>query len=296
MKKTVNKALSVYDIITDKFITELEKGVVPWRKPWRGAGWPVNGQTGHEYSGSNLFLLSVAPYSCNRWVTYKQAVALGGNVRCGEKGWPIVFWKFLEKETPAGEKKQLPLLRYYTVFNLEQCENIANTGGTESGADIQPIESADNFLTAAKGFIPEVKHAEGRAFYSPKLDYINVPAASMFDSAEEYYGTLFHEIVHSTGHESRLNREGVGHGQQSFGSGVYSREELVAEIGAAFCCHETGILPAVIDNSIAYVGNWLKQLKNDKTLILWASTRAFNAFRYIRDGVEGVKESGVTNG
>lgn len=276
---------SIYEVITERFIEMLENGVVPWRKPWSGGGFPVNAQTGRAYSGSNVFLLSCAPYASNKWLTYKQSLALGGNVRRGERGFPVVYWNFLEKADGNGDVKKLPLLRYYTVFNVEQIAGCEQCDGLlVSGAetfDNAMLPEPEAFIAGLNGHVPEIKHIENRAFYSPVLDYINVPGMEYFESSEAYYSTLFHELLHSTGHNTRLNRDGVGRGDISFGSGIYSNEELVAEIGASFCCNACGILPAVVDNSASYIANWLKRLRGDARLLLTASGHAEKAFKYL---------------
>lgn len=279
---------SVYDIVTDKIIDQLEKGVVPWRKTWNFNGDSFKNIRGNEYSGVNVLLLSMSTmskgYSSPYWCTYKQAVDLGGHVKKGEKATLVIYWKMLEKDTGKTDennnpiKKTIPLLRYYNVFNIEQTENIpVNKLPKTETKDINPIESCEQIIKSYKDKpIIDI----GKPAYVPCLDKITMPNIQNFEKEEYYYSTLFHELVHSTGAAKRLNRDGVSKIDR-FGSEQYSKEELIAEIGACFLCNKTCIENITIENSGAYVQSWLSALNDDKRLIVNASSKAQHAVDYI---------------
>jgi antirestriction protein ArdC len=231
----------VYEIVTDKIIAALESGTPAWRKPWT-AGIPRNAITNRPYSGINALLLGMTEYTDPRWLTFKQCSAKGGKVRKGEKSTLVIFWKqnTITQETDTGEitEKQVPLLRYYLVFNAEQCD----------GLDLPALETRKlDMVAEAEAIVanmpnpPSISHDGGdRAYYTPARDSIHLPARSSFTSTGELYSTLFHELTHSTGHQSRLNRQTLTE-VVPFGSETYSKEELVAEFGAAFLCAHAGI-------------------------------------------------------
>ena len=277
-------SIDVYQIITDRLIAILEAGTVPWRKPWNYGSerGPLNLVSRKHYQGINCFLLACTPHGSPYWLTYRQTQGLGGTVRKGEKGSPVIFWKIYEKDDPQAEdgKKRLPLLRYYTVFNIEQCEGItAPEPDVGTWYDHDSIAEAEAIQLAMPN-PPSIAIGGTRACYSPALDHVQVPELLRYEQPEEYYCTLFHELAHSTGHKSRLNREGVT-GQHFFGDAVYSREELVAEMAAAFLCGHCGIENATIQNSAAYLQNWLKALRGDKKLAIVAAAQAQKAADYI---------------
>jgi len=276
---------TVYQVITDRILALLEKNVVPWHQPWNcGEQAPQNLVSRKHYRGVNVFLLNSMHYSAPFWLTYKQAQELGGNVKRGEKSCPVVFWKWLDLENKAtAEKQRIPLLRYYSVFNVAQCEGISVpvTGGPSR--EHSPVQTAENIVSAMPKR-PEIKHGLDRAFYSPAGDFIGMPNAEQFKSASHYYSVVFHELTHSTGHETRLNRKGVSGAEgewSAFGSTPYAREELVAEMGAAFLCGESGIVERTIDNSAAYIASWLKRLKDDSKLVVNAAAQAQKAADWI---------------
>ncbi len=274
-----------YQLVTDRIVAALDEGIVPWSKPWRAvAGYgPSSLSTGKPYHGVNVMILGSTQvakgYESNYWTTYKGAQGLGGNVLRGEKATPVVFWKFLDKVNETGEKTgTIPMLRTFSVFNADQCDGV-NTPPREETPAFDPIERAEAISTHMP-MRPEVKHSpEDRAYYSPNLDYVHLPLPGLFESQEAYYGTMFHELIHATGHSSRLDRAGV-EGSHSFGSENYAREELVAEIGAAFVCGECDLTPRV-EQSASYIAGWLKALKDDRKLIVSASSQATKAANYI---------------
>jgi antirestriction protein ArdC len=271
--------LSVYDIVTERILAELEKGEVPWRKPWRTLP-PANLVSKKPYRGINFFLLSLAGYGSQYWLTYRQAQALGGNVRKGEHGTKIVFWKFdkYETETADGEteERKSAFLRYYTVFNLEQTEKLKALLALPPA---RPIESAEAIVSGMPN--PPAFEQGFRASYAPSTDTVTMPSRTAFDSQAEYYSTLFHELTHSTGHAKRLAREGFDR-PQMFGSESYSREELIAEMGSAMLCGVAGIEQATVANSAAYLKTWIARLKSDSKLIVSAASAAQKAADYIR--------------
>lgn len=278
----------VHQIITDRIIEQLEEGNIPWRKPWGGAEVePKNLISNKEYSGINFFLLSMLNLKSPYFLTYKQAKACGGNVKKGEKGFPIIYFSVKKKEVnAAGEttKNSFAFMKYYTVFNLEQCEGINPDKipfiPEDEKLEFNPITQAE---LIANGYIgaPEIEFKKNQACYYPILDKINMPEKENFHSNEEFYSTLFHEMVHSTGHKKRLCRPEIVESNY-FGSSDYSKEELVAELGAAFLCSRAGI-DNTIENSAAYVKSWLKRLRSKDNVkwIVEAGSKAQKAVNYI---------------
>ncbi len=286
---------NVYEIVNNRIMGLLEQGTIPWRKPWNAAtGMPKNLTSKKEYRGVNVFLLSCMPYSSPYWITYKQATDKGGNVRKGEKSTLVVFWKLFKTEETGDTEltgKGAPMLRYYNVFNLEQCEGIAAPPTTETINQFNPIGKAEDIVTSMP-LVPELKYGGNRAFYSPVLDYIQLPNKQTFESPEEYYSTCFHELVHSTGHSNRLGRKSILE-PSYFGSHEYSKEELVAEMGAAFLSGYAGIEQKTLDNSAAYIKGWLSALKGDKKLLVLAAAQAQKASDFILNR-KGGEEAEVT--
>jgi antirestriction protein ArdC len=278
----------VYGYITDKIIEELERGCVPWHKPWKspdGVRVPMNYASKKPYRGVNTFLLAVArlkaDYDSNYWLTFKQIQALGGNVK-GQRSEMVVFWKLLEKpaENPTAENETdyIPMLRYYRVFNLDQVTGIKKPMA-ENLPTFQAIKEAEAVAVKYQEQI-EVMHGGSRAYYQPSNDWIRMPEKETFDGLEEYYSTLFHEFTHSTGHKTRLNRPGIVEAHY-FGDEVYSKEELIAEMGAAMLSGVVGIENKTIKNSASYIQSWLGQLKDDKRLVVHAAAAAQKAADFI---------------
>jgi antirestriction protein ArdC len=272
---------NVYQIITDKIVAKLEEGAAPWSKPWKvtGAeGAPRNLKSGKAYRGINVFLLSCQGYESPYWLTFKQAKAKGGSVRKGEKGTQVVFWKWIEKKSTDGdEPERFPILRYYTVFNVEQCDGVDYPKAkAEPVSEFEAIAAAELVVENMRNR-PEITHGGDRACYSPTLDVVKMPKREAFKSPAEYYSTLFHELAHSTGHESRVGRP-FG---SSFGSEKYGKEELVAEMTAAMVAGHVGIEDATIDNSAAYLASWIKTLKGDPKMAVCAAAQAQKAADYI---------------
>lgn len=274
---------NVYDMINSRIMELLEAGTVPWKKPWQGStSLPKNLVSKRAYRGVNLFMLGCQSYSSPYWLTYKQCVDLGGHVMKGEKSTPVIFWKMLDKDEAACDTAttgKIPILRYYSVFNAEQCEGVNVPPVEVTSNPFTPIESAD-LIFRGMPMKPEIKYGGNRAYYSPSLDYIQLPNQDTFNSPEEFYNTLFHECCHASGHSKRLARKCILE-PSYFGSHEYSKEELVAETGAAFLCGHAGIVNSTIENSAAYIAGWLKALKNDRTLLVHAAAQGHKAADYI---------------
>jgi antirestriction protein ArdC len=274
---------NVYEIITDRIIQQLESGTAPWHKPWKlhgSSGVPRNLITGHEYRGINLWILLSSGYGSPYWLTFRQAKELGGHIRKGEKGLPVVFWKFGTREIQDGDavmQKSTVLCRYYTVFNCDQCEGLRAQPVQEitGQPQVNSIEACEQVISGwhAKPVIHEEANC---ACYSKVLDQVAMPDRTCFENAEGFYSTLFHELVHSTGHPARLNRSTLTDFER-FGDESYSREELVAEMGAAFLSGYCGIENRIIGNSAAYLASWLKVMKSDSRLVVIAAGQAQKA-------------------
>ena len=267
-----------YDRITDRITALLEQGTVPWHKPWKAkTGLPRNFVSQRPYRGINVFLLIAMSYESPHWLTFRQVSQLGGSVRKGEKACPVVFWKQLKIEDKKSEKqKKIPLLRYYHVFNASQCDGLKVAPvPAEVNGIAKPVDIVANMPQS-----PVIKHGMAHAYYSPREDCVGVPAPERFERMEDYYSTVFHELVHSSGHEKRLKRSTLTE-STGYGSNPYCKEELIAEMGAAFLCGHAEIGERTIDNSAAYIKGWLEQLQSDKTLIVQAAAQAQKAADFI---------------
>lgn len=270
----------VYELVTKQVLEQLEKGIVPWQKPWSIEA-PRNLSSGKPYRGINVILLGMRGFSSPWWVTFRQAKERGGHVRKGEKGSQVVFWKRdtreeRNQETGELETRQRFVLRYYTVFNVEQCEGIEAPAPRKPHAPIQTAEAVVSGMPNR----PAIRQGAA-ACYIPRLDTVEIPARDSFHTIEGYYSTLFHELGHSTGHEKRLNRSGIMDVIR-FGSEDYSKEELVAEMTAAMLCATVGI-ETTQENFAAYIQHWLKNLRNDSRLVVMAAAQAHKAADYILD-------------
>ena len=277
--------LDIAQLITDRIISELEKGATPWVKPWRtlkgmpGEGMPFNPASGTVYRGVNHFWLGMQPYALPHYVTFKQAQGLGGTVKADQKGTPVVYWNVHRKET-IGDKGEsvtsaYAFIKHYYVFNIEQCEGLNLPEMPEPlQVEWNSCEQADTIVSRLN-LSGGLTHAGDSAYFRPSTDAIVMPAMAAFDSRENYYATLLHESVHASGHESRLKRITPAR----FGSEEYAFEELVAELGAAMLCAKCGI-----DGDLrhaGYIDSWLKALRNDKKFILSASAKAQQAMDYL---------------
>lgn len=272
----------VYEMVTDRIIEQLEQGVIPWQKPWGGViDGAYNRISKKPYSLLNQMLLQHS----GEYATFKQWSELGGHIRKDEKSEIVVFWKLqpYEDENADGEKiiKQIPLLRYYNVFHVSQVDGIEPKELDLN--EFEPIEEAEKIKTEymTRENLKILEKLTDKAFYSPAFDYIQVPCKEQYQNVEEFYSTLFHEMVHSTGYKSRLDREDVKDCMY-FGSENYSKEELTAELGSAFLVNLLGIeTKKSFRNSSAYIQGWLGRLRGDKKFIVSASSKAEKAVKYI---------------
>lgn len=296
----------LYQTVTDRIVAALEAGTKPWSKPWAGgASGAQRRSNGAPYRGINQLLLTLTSshdgYASPYWLTFKQAIDLGGNVRKGEKSTEIVFYKPLtvkDKHAPAGEDRDvtIPLLRSYRVFNADQCDGLPERfrpAAIEIVAGKQRDEEAERALRSSGATIRE---GGGQAFYSPGSDVVQMPPFDAFETVGGFLATLAHELIHWTGHKSRLDRLSY-HG--GFGSQTYAREELVAEIGAAFTCARLGVAGEHHDNHAAYVASWLKTLRDDKRAIFVAAAKAQTACDLVLANAEladGIEEAGEGEG
>ena len=274
--------MNVYEIVTQKILAELEKGNAPWRRPWAAGGLPRNFVTKNEYRGLNCFLLQLNHLCEPYYLTFNQIKNLNGSVKSGAESHLVIYWKWMESKTETDEKgkaKRYPLLRYYRVFNIEQVHGIKYQSAVKQLTKFEKINHCEQIIAEYKNR-PPVIHIKQQAYYNPIEDHINLPVKESFESHEEYYATLFHELIHSTGHSSRLNREEITT-TSPFGSEEYSKEELVAEMGAAFLCAQTGISNRTLANSAAYIRTWLSHLKKDCRILFHAASQSQKAVDYI---------------
>ena len=277
-------------IVTDRIIAKLDKGVIPWRKPWTGGA--ISHATGKAYKGVNQFILEPGEYA-----TFKQIIEAGGTIKKGEKGNPVVFWKplkYLKKlDNGKEEEKTSFILRYYSVFNIEtQCEGLER----KYAPAFTEIEDCENFDTAF-AIIADYVETEGinfeetdgnKAFYSPTLDTINVPNRKFFSSNSAFLATSYHEVIHSTGNKTRIDRLEKG----GFGSSPYAKEELIAELGAQMLCEYAVVNnDRIEENSVAYIQSWRKRLSEDVNLIIEAASGATKAMNYVLESIEEAEET-----
>ena len=292
--------VNVYQMVTDRIIEELQKGIIPWHKPWSGAGLAdggaVNYVTQKPYSMLNQMLLGRG----GEYLTFKQIKDLGGNVKKGAKSQMVVFftmvssWKKKTQDENGNETEVtnvrehlIPVLKYYRVFHIDDCDGIESKIKADEPIEpsILPIEAADNvindYLSREKKLKFKNDKPSGRAYYSPTFDEVVVPMLSQFTEAEEYYSTTFHELTHSTMPPYRCDRK-AENDHAFFGNEDYSREELVAELGSAMICNAITLdCEKAFKNSVAYSQGWLKALHNDNKMIVWAASRAEKAAKYI---------------
>lgn len=288
--------MSAYDMVNKIIIKKLMDGVVPWQKLWRSKqGLPAMSlQAGVPYNGVNQILLGClaeefreSPY----FLTYRQAVERGGNVKKGEKGFHIIFFKKLEDaeehEIDEEDRKYKFVVRYYTVFNLEQCENIKLTEKEKAIIDHSveiyenPIIQKAEDVIKCYSKLPTVQIKESfNPSYNNSLDLIKMPPIKQFESSEEYYASYYHEIIHSTGHKSRLNRF---RDKMTIRDRV--QEELIGEIGSAYLSLDAGILDKVVDNNAAYVNYWIDKISINKRLFVSATSKAEKAHTFIINNV-----------
>jgi antirestriction protein ArdC len=295
----------VYANVTQRIIDALDKGIVPWHKPWSGGGTnaPRNAFTNRPYRGMNVWLLSLEcalrGFDDPRWATFNQVRKAGGKVMKGAKSVEVLLWKPTVKPKTDGNGdvvmvKGKPVmstflfLRTFRVFNVAEMEGVKlREPKTKDVVELTPIEEAEKIVQGYTDRGPGVKYGFDHACYIPSLDVIELPAREQFDGMPEAYATTFHEFTHSTGHKSRCDREGIGQFDH-FGSDRYAKEELVAEMGSSILCAVAGI-EATFDNSVAYIQSWKGKLQEDPKLMIGAAAQAQRAVDYVL-GTEAQKE------
>jgi len=286
------KGNNVYQMVTDRVIEQMKKGIIPWQRPWNGtADGAINYVTRKPYSLLNQMLLG----RNGEWITFKQLKERGGSIKKGAKSGIVVFYgkyTYTKEEKEDGQEAivvkehTIPVLRYYNVFHIDDCTGIDSKLESKPVAvATEPIENAETIINGYVGREEGLKfkndEPSNRAFYRPSDDLVVVPMLSQYSVTEEYYSTAFHELTHSTMAESRCNRK-KENALAAFGSKNYSREELVAELGSAMLCTVAGLnSDKAFKNSVAYIQGWLKALANDNKMIVWAASRAEKAARYI---------------
>jgi len=275
----------IYAEVTGRIVQELERGAAPWVRPWSptaGQNVPQNAVTNRPYSGCNVILLWLARnrgWATPRFLTYKQAIEVGGNVRKGEHGTKVYFVKQLQITDGDGEAdaRLVPMLREYTVFNVDQCEKLPDN--VKAGKPIR-VRNPDTRDVLADQFLrstgAEIREGYGEAYYAPRHDFISMPAFEAFKGADYFYNVAFHELTHWTGHKSRLDRDL----KNRFGSRSYAAEELIAELGAAFLSAEFGFDGDV--RNAGYITSWIELLKADKRAFFTACSKASKAVDYLR--------------
>lgn len=282
-----NSGFDIYQVVTNQIIQLLERGTIPWKQQWHDMGSPMNAVTKRPYRGINFLFLSCMAYEDPRYLTFKQITERGGVVKRGEVGHLVVYWqiknqkpKTEDEETSSGKPKLL--LRYYKVFNVGQC---ANLPASISSLPLYELDRALVPQPTCEAIVlgmpnpPKIVHKDAQAYYNPSNDLVNMPKIKRFTSDAGYFSTLFHELIHSTGHASRIGRELTTWDHMR--SDSYSLEELIAEIGACFLNACTGIATEQIENNAAYINGWLSRLKGDKRFIMQASAKAQQAVDYI---------------
>ena len=269
----------IYQMVTERITAELEAGRVPWRQNWLASGGVPRNLAGRPYRGINVWMLLLAGYSDPRWGTLRQINAAGGRIRRGERSTPVIYWRRLEVEDAAapGGRRTIPFLRYYRVFNVAQAEGLDLPAIDAPRPVLEPIAAAESIVDAMPNRPAILWDGGARAFYVPATDAVHMPARDDFETPAGVYETLFHELGHSTGHPSRLGRH-----DDTAGRHAYGREELVAEMAAAFLCAEAGIdVAAVVRNQAAYLAGWLDAIRADRRALVVAAGAAQRAADYI---------------
>ncbi len=274
------KKFDVYEMVTKLIIERLEAGVIPWHMPWKtGGGMPQNLISKKQYRGFNFIYLNSFGYDQPFFLSFKQAQDLGGHVKKGAKSIQVIFWKMRDYKDAAGKEEKIPMLRYYRVFHFNDVEGIDISKLPQVKAhdhDFTPLQACENLVELWKDK-PAIETGKHQACYIPSKDTVQMPDPRTFFEDTEYYSVLFHELTHSTGHAKRLKRDMSG----QFGNKSYSQEELIAEMGAAYLCGLCGIQTTTIDNSAAYIQNWLSKLKSDNKFLVIAASKAQHAVDYI---------------
>lgn len=274
----------VYQRVTSEIIAQLEAGHRPWIQPWSGGDLQQLRWNGKAYRGINTLLLWAAStskgYRSRYWLTYRQAQEQGGNVRKGEKGSLVVYANHIRKPGQDDEKNTIWFMRGYTVFNAEQCDGLPDrfTKIEDESAKLAKLDNVNERAEALiERFADKIGYGGDKAAYIPDLDRVQMPKREAFTSIEGFYNTIFHELVHFSGHESRLNRQL----KNRFGSEAYAAEELIAEMGAAFLAARLGVEPMIREDHAGYLASWLCALREDKRAIFTAAAAAERASEWL---------------
>ncbi|MEP0710695.1 ArdC-like ssDNA-binding domain-containing protein [Algoriphagus sp.] len=293
--QSVKGSPDIYQKVTDLIIEKLEQGVIPWKQPWHEMGMPANYLTKKPYKGINLWLLLSCNHQYPYYLTFKQANGLGGKVKKGAKALPICYWNFAFRDKKTG--KVIPedrigeydlklvsksgFLKEYKVFPIEQIEGIEWEFPETSPKAELPVNETCLKIYSEMVRPPELIHQGSMAYYRTDLDQITMPERKLFPSSEAYFGVLYHELCHATGHSTRLNRPEITEPHSSSDT-EYAKEELLAEMGAGYLNNLTGILDKnLLENSVAYIQHWLSELRNDKHILIEAASKAQKAVDYI---------------
>lgn len=292
----VSEKVDLYQQVTNRIITHLEKGEIPWRKTWSGYGLARNLATNHIYTGINMILMNCLPYPIPYYMTFKQVQEKGGRIKQGAKAELVFYFNILFKdkadntiskeqasilERQGAEVKVLKYLKYYNVFNIKDIEGIEYASPDIALQPHEKLERCENIILNMPN-APEMIHQDlSQAYYNKVHDFVNMPEIGQFQSPEEYYVTFFHELAHATGHQKRLNRPGITEAEK-FGDKKYSEEELIAEMAASFLSAQVSIdYDPIIENTAAYLQGWLKVLKEDKMFIFKVAAEAQKAADYV---------------
>ena len=286
----------IYQIITDRFVAQLERGTVPWQRPWIS---PQNMASQKPYHGVNIFTLACEERESPFWLTYRQASELGGNVKPGEKSTPVVYWQMLERQdkngtvmlNSNGRPEVMPFIRWSNVFNIEQTQGIQQPELSIETVQQPALDKAKAILDSANFCQIKKNGQNDRAVYCPATDTIEIPSVKRFPNKADWFHTIFHELGHSTGSADRLNREGIAEKIEP-GSEKYAKEELIAELCASFLSNEAGTLGDVqFKNSSSYLKSWITRLQNNPKVIVMACAAAQKACRFVLGERENVSSS-----
>jgi antirestriction protein ArdC len=279
-----NTKTTIYETVTNIILSHLEKGTVPWRKTWVDRGMPMNYFTKRGYRGINLILLNLLPYPTNYFVSFKQVKELGGKIRKGEHSHMVIFWKWI---TPVRDEQveieqdlsAYPYIQFHRVWNVAQCDGLQLEAIEPTMNNNEQIRGIDATIDTLPDK-PLIQQVEREGYYDHKRDLVNVPEIGYFESSAAYYSVLLHELVHSTGHERRLNRKGITE-RHHFGSVPYSFEELIAEMGACYLLSHFGIETDGYANNASYIQGWMEKFRKEKYLFIHACVQAQKATDYL---------------
>lgn len=288
---------NAYARVTRVILDALRQGTIPWRRTW--ATDAPQSVRGHRYRGINALVTTLvameAGYDDPRWITYRHAKERGGHVRKGEKSTSVIYWTWIKRrgagqgsapsethgEAGEGARETFAIAKIYRVFNVAQCDGLDLAPWDAQRPERSPIEACEALVRRYRGGAPRIVRASAPS-YEPATDRVRMPPLRAFESAEAYHAALFHELVHSTGHATRLARKGVTD-LDAFGSHQYAKEELIAELGAAFLCARAGIESATRDSAASYLAHWLGVLEADPSILVGAAQHAQHAVDWIAD-------------